>query len=80
MLRPNRPAGPDVPTEVALTAMEHGAQLKKATVELNDLTAGQAGSAQPPDVMARATREISIHTQRGLAALLLAAEPRPAAA
>ena len=31
-------------------------------------------------VLARATREISILTQRGLAALLLAAEPRPAAA
>ena len=30
-------------------------------------------------VMARATREISIITQTGLAALLLAAEPRPAA-
>ena len=28
-------------------------------------------------VLARATREISIITQRGLAALLLAAEPRP---
>ena len=31
-------------------------------------------------VLARATREISILTQRGLAALLLAAEPRPEAA
>ena len=31
-------------------------------------------------VMARATRELSTLTQRGLAALLLAAEPRPAAA
>ena len=31
-------------------------------------------------VLARATREISIITQRGLAALLLAAEPRPAGA
>ena len=31
-------------------------------------------------VLARATREISTLTQRGLAALLLAAEPRPAAA
>ena len=30
-------------------------------------------------VLARATREISIITQRGLAALLLSAEPRPAA-
>ena len=30
-------------------------------------------------VLARATREISIITQRGLASLLLAAEPRPAA-
>ena len=30
-------------------------------------------------VLARATREISIITKRGLAALLLAAEPRPAA-
>ena len=30
-------------------------------------------------VMARATREISIITQKGLAALLLSAEPRPAA-
>ena len=29
-------------------------------------------------VLARATREISIITQRGLAALLLSAEPRPA--
>ena len=29
-------------------------------------------------VLARATREISIITQRGLAAVLLAAEPRPA--
>ena len=29
-------------------------------------------------VLARATREISILTQRGLAALLLSAEPRPA--
>ena len=28
--------------------------------------------------LARATREISIITQRGLAALLLSAEPRPA--
>ena len=31
-------------------------------------------------VLARATRDISIITQRGLAALLLAAEPRPVAA
>ena len=31
-------------------------------------------------VLARATRELSTLTQRGLAALLLAAEPRPAAA
>ena len=31
-------------------------------------------------VLARATREISIITQRGLAALLLAAEPRPTGA
>ena len=31
-------------------------------------------------VLARATRDISILTQRGLAALLLAAEPRPEAA
>ena len=30
-------------------------------------------------VLARATREVSVLTQRGLAALLLAAEPRPAA-
>ena len=30
-------------------------------------------------VLARATRELSILTQRGLAALLLAAEPRPVA-
>ena len=31
-------------------------------------------------VLARATRDISVLTQRGLAALLLAAEPRPVAA
>ena len=30
-------------------------------------------------VLARATREIFVITQRGLAALLLSAEPRPAA-
>ena len=30
-------------------------------------------------VLARATRDVSIHTQRGLAGLLLAAEPRPVA-